>query len=156
MRTSILVHAEHGSIDLTCESFLRRFWFQFQMQFNRCWFFCCPRRLINLLLNLNTIQSIAAQLVSPLIFVRHPFDSFHQFEKFLGSLSYCQTKLIRTYIYFFSRAFNTIYHRSLFFFLKRNKTASVRVKEKQSSPATLHGGSWGRGGIAPTHSWPRH
>jgi hypothetical protein len=25
----------------------------------------------------------------------------------------------------------------------------------QISPATRHGGAWGRGGIAPTHSWPR-
>jgi hypothetical protein len=25
-------------------------------------------------------------------------------------------------------------------------------KEKKSSPATRHGGAWGRGGIAPTHS----
>jgi hypothetical protein len=26
----------------------------------------------------------------------------------------------------------------------------------QSSPATRHGGAWGRGGIAPTHSRSRH
>jgi hypothetical protein len=25
-------------------------------------------------------------------------------------------------------------------------------KQKQSSPATRHGGAWGRGSIAPTHS----
>jgi hypothetical protein len=27
---------------------------------------------------------------------------------------------------------------------------------KQSSPSTRHGGAWGRGDIAPTHSRPRH
>jgi hypothetical protein len=31
-----------------------------------------------------------------------------------------------------------------------------RPTKKQSSPATRHGSSWGRGGMAPTHSRPRH
>jgi hypothetical protein len=30
------------------------------------------------------------------------------------------------------------------------------LPKKQSSPATRHGGAWGRGAIAPTHSRPRH
>jgi hypothetical protein len=29
-------------------------------------------------------------------------------------------------------------------------------KNVDSSPSTRHGGAWGREGIAPTHSRPRH
>jgi hypothetical protein len=28
----------------------------------------------------------------------------------------------------------------------------LSITQKQSSPATRHGGSWGRGSVAPTHS----
>jgi hypothetical protein len=28
----------------------------------------------------------------------------------------------------------------------------ARLLQKQSSPATHHGGAWGTGGLAPTHS----
>jgi hypothetical protein len=35
-----------------------------------------------------------------------------------------------------------------------NKLLEVRTRShiKQNSTATRHGGAWGRGGIAPTHS----
>jgi hypothetical protein len=35
-------------------------------------------------------------------------------------------------------------------------TACLYLLKSYSCPTTRHGGTWGRGGIAPTHSRPRH
>jgi hypothetical protein len=83
------------------------------------------------------------------------FESIYEYLK--------STRLFSNITYLFGTAFDSIFQmwKGGMCFVAFLCTEGLRLSPKTarltffSSPATRHGDAWGRGGIVPTHSWPR-